>query len=213
MDARKAAFVGMPLMFMFFASRWIPFRGEGPPAPAEAAVRASAKRAAEPKPRADPIRMTVRTVVLRGDAPAVILQREPDRRRVLPIFIGLSEALSILQAIRRDRVQRPMTHDLLSNTVRGLGGRVDRIVVNELRDHTFFAQIVIQRDGREIMIDARPSDSIALALRQGARILVDPSILEEGGADLPADAPDAEGVLEPPAQPPRGGDDVPPDAI
>ncbi|MEK7269424.1 MAG: bifunctional nuclease family protein [Planctomycetota bacterium] len=211
MDVRRAAIVGLPLLSIFLACRWIPFRGERPPSPAVAAARARAERVAQPV--ADPVWMTVRTVILRGETPAVILQREPDRRRILPIFVGIPEALSILQALRRERATRPLTHDLLSETVRNLGGRVDRVVVNELRDRTFFAQIVIQRDGREILLDARPSDSIALALRQGAKILVDPSILKDSGTDLPRSGADGGDVPEPPSVPAGGAGDIPPDAI
>jgi bifunctional DNase/RNase len=91
--------------------------------------------------------------------------------------VGLFEASAIALEVEKTSSPRPMTHDLLRNLIHGLNGRVDRVVVSELRDDTFFAVIWIEQDGEMVTIDARPSDALALALRSDCPIFVDDSVL------------------------------------
>jgi len=115
--------------------------------------------------------------------PVVILQNKADEEQVLPIFIGMFEAMAICSAMEgTTKPMRPMTHDLMANMLEELGAKVVRIVVTDLKESTFYARIVIQINGALKEIDARPSDSIALALRTGVPIFVAKSILGEGAA-------------------------------
>ena len=119
----------------------------------------------------------------------VVILKEKDGERVLPIWIGPAEAQAIARELAGQRFQRPLTHDLLANIVDGLKARVTRVVIAELRDNTFYAQLLIDRDGEAIVVDARPSDSIAVALRCGADIFVNEKLLNEPGEQ---DEPTAE---------------------
>ena len=111
----------------------------------------------------------------------VVILKEKDGERVLPIWIGPAEAQAIARELAGQRFPRPLTHDLLANIVEGLKARVTRVVIAELRDNTFFAQLLIDRDGEAVVVDARPSDSIAVALRCGADIFVNEKLLNEPG--------------------------------
>jgi len=113
--------------------------------------------------------------------PIVILQDESDER-VLPIWVGIFEANAIALRIEDIETPRPMTHDLLRNLLESLQARVEKIVVSELKDNTYFAQIHLQVDGSARQIDARPSDAIALALRTEAPIYVEQEVLEQSSA-------------------------------
>lgn len=122
--------------------------------------------------------MTVRGLALDPvtNAPIVILKAE-DGTRLLPIWIGLFEANAIAVEMEKIIAPRPMTHDLLKNMIELLDARVDRMVVDSLQENTFFASIYLRYDGRELRLDARPSDAIALALRTGAPIFVTDDVL------------------------------------
>jgi bifunctional DNase/RNase len=121
----------------------------------------------------------------------VILLKEIDSERVLPIWIGMHEAEAIAIRMRGVNVARPMTHDLLGDVIDGLGGRVSHITVNELRDDTFYARITVQVDGQEVEIDSRPSDAIALAVRVEVPIFVEDSVMSQAGV-----VPDADTTME-----------------
>lgn len=109
----------------------------------------------------------------KSKSPVVILQ-ELGGNRILPIWIGPSEASSIAMELAGKKFQRPLTHDLMKTLVDGFGARLDKVLITELQDATFFAKLLFYRDETEILaVDARPSDSIALALRTKAPILVD----------------------------------------
>jgi len=110
--------------------------------------------------------------------PIVILKDERDDR-VLPIWVGIFEANAIALRMEEIETPRPMTHDLLSNVLESLHVSVEKIVVSELKDNTYFAQIHLDVDGERRKIDARPSDAIALALRTGAPIYVEQEVLEQ----------------------------------
>jgi len=113
-----------------------------------------------------------------SNMPVVILRDENDGV-FLPIWVGLFEANAIAIEMEKVQAPRPMTHDLLKNLIAELGIRVERIVVNELRDNTFFARIHLSRGDDRWNIDSRPSDAIALALRTSAEIFVEEDVLEK----------------------------------
>jgi len=114
----------------------------------------------------------------------IALLREIGGTRFLPIWIGTNEATAIALALEGVEPQRPMTHDLLKEVTNSLGARVDRVVVTELRDGIYYADLVFVRDGVEIKVSARPSDSIALAARTNAPIFVLPAVLDEAGVEI-----------------------------
>src|SRR6202165_1528555 len=113
-----------------------------------------------------------------SNSPIVVLKDE-EEKFFLPIWVGIFEANAIALQLENVTTPRPMTHDLLRNMISGLDARVTRVVINELRDPTFFAQIRVITGGRTMEIDARPSDAIALALRTEAPIFVAQSVLEQ----------------------------------
>jgi bifunctional DNase/RNase len=114
----------------------------------------------------------------RTDTPVVILQ-ELAGKRILPIWIGAPEARAIAMELAGQRFQRPLTHDLLKTVIDGLGGTVRRIAIMELKENTFFAKLFIEKGEEIIGIDARPSDSIALALKTKAPVFVAEELLRE----------------------------------
>jgi bifunctional DNase/RNase len=113
-----------------------------------------------------------------SNSPIVVLKDE-DEKFFLPIWVGIFEANAIALQLENVTTPRPMTHDLLRNMISELDARVTRVVINDLRDSTFFAQIRVITGGRTMEIDARPSDAIALALRTEAPIFVAQSVLEQ----------------------------------
>jgi len=117
----------------------------------------------------------------------VVILKEKDGERVLPIWIGPAEAQAIARELAGQRFQRPLTHDLIASIVEGLKARVTRVVISELKDNTFFAQLLVDRDGAIVVIDARPSDSLAVALRCGADIFVNEKLLSEAAEEEPTE--------------------------
>jgi len=111
----------------------------------------------------------------------VVILKEKEGERVLPIWIGPAEAQAIARELAGQRFPRPLTHDLLATIVEGLKAKVTRVVIADLRENTFYAQLVIDREGEVVVVDARPSDSIAVALRCGADIFVNEKLLNEPG--------------------------------
>ena len=107
--------------------------------------------------------------------------REVDGERKFPIVIGLYEAAAIERRLKNIPIQRPQTHELLAQTIDAMGGKLAQIVINDLRDHTFFAQLVIELGGRTIEVDSRPSDAIALGIANDVPIFVEEHVLEEAG--------------------------------
>lgn len=110
--------------------------------------------------------------------PIVILKDESDER-VLPIWVGIFEANAIALKVEEIETPRPMTHDLLRNLLGTFGAEVEKIVVSDLRDNTYFALIHLRIDGEEHLLDSRPSDALALALRAEAPIFVEESVLSQ----------------------------------
>jgi len=109
----------------------------------------------------------------------VVVLREVDSRRYLPIFIGPFEADAIAVALQGLEPQRPMTHDLLKSVFTELGSSIRQIVINDLRESTFFARIVVDQGSHTIEVDARPSDAIALAVRSDVPIFVEDHVFEQ----------------------------------
>ena len=125
------------------------------------------------------IEMTIKGLMLDPitNTPIVIL-KDKEGDRVLPIWVGLFEANAIALQIENVATPRPMTHDLLRNIITDLEGRVDRIVVSDLKENTFYAVVHLTVRGERVAVDARPSDAIALALRTRAPILVEETVIE-----------------------------------
>jgi bifunctional DNase/RNase len=113
----------------------------------------------------------------------IVLLRENDGQRYLPIFIGQPEATAIVYALQGTETPRPMTHDLFKSVLDDLGTRIIQVVITELHDGTFFAEIEFDRDGGTYRISSRPSDAIALAVRAGEAvpIFAHEDVLEEAG--------------------------------
>ena len=140
------------------------------------------------------IRMEIKGLVLDPNtkAPIVIL-RDDKGEILLPIWIGVFEANAIALRLENVETPRPMTHDLLQSALETLGGKVEKIVISDLKDNTFYARIHVVRNGSNLEIDARPSDAIALALRSAAPIFVLQPVLEQAQAvNLVQEATDEE---------------------
>lgn len=123
----------------------------------------------------------------------IVILKDKEGNRILPIWVGIFEANAIALQIENIATPRPMTHDLLKNVLGGLEANVQKIVVCELKDNTFYAMIYLSRNGQVIAVDARPSDAIALALRTKSPIFVEESVVEGAkGMDLTMDTTDSE---------------------
>ena len=118
-----------------------------------------------------------------GKQPIVLLKTADDDK-FLPIWIGHPEAAAILMKLQGTTPPRPMTHDLLTEVISELQGEIVRVTVTELKENTFYARITIVHDGREVEVDSRPSDAIALAVRCDARIFAADDVIEESGIEF-----------------------------
>jgi len=126
----------------------------------------------------------------------IVVLKDPDNKLNLPIWIGPLEAASMATELEGIRPQRPMTHDLLRNVLGDLGATVEAVEVTELRENTYFARILVRtREGRDMEVDSRPSDAIAIALRTKSPIYVAKKVLEMSSE-----------LHEQTAEPPNGGD-------
>ena len=126
------------------------------------------------------IEMQLSRIVIRetSDQQSVHL-REKDGSRQFPIVIGIFEAWAIDRRVRDRKTPRPMTHDLMASLVDALGGKLERIVISDLRNNTFYAKLIFAKPGGDsVEVDARPSDAIALAVHLEAPIFVDESVIE-----------------------------------
>jgi len=108
----------------------------------------------------------------------IVVLKDVQGQAILPIWVGVYEANAIALEIEKVQTPRPMTHDLLKNVFLGLDVRVQKIVVNDLKDDTFYALIWVEREGQLMTIDSRPSDALALALRMDCPIFVDEAVLK-----------------------------------
>jgi hypothetical protein len=121
-----------------------------------------------------------------SSTPVVILQ-ETTGTRVLPIWIGPGEASAIAMELAGMKFSRPLTHDLFASVIMGLGGALQRVVITKVVENTYYAELLIQRGTELISVDARPSDSIAIALRMSASIFTTDDLLESTSIEI-ADA-------------------------
>lgn len=112
----------------------------------------------------------------------LIVLKEKNGERLLPIVIGLSEASAIKLKISGFSPPRPLTHDLLHSTIENLEANIDKIIIDKLEENTFHAKLVLKHNGKVKVIDARPSDSIALAVRAQAPIFVEDAVLKQSEA-------------------------------
>ncbi|HKC25974.1 MAG TPA: bifunctional nuclease family protein [Thermoanaerobaculia bacterium] len=140
------------------------------------------------------IKMEVKALIVDpiANMPVVIL-RDTEEKNFLPIWVGVFEANAIALQMEGITTPRPMTHDLLRNIILEISGNVVQVVINNLQENTFYAQIHLRLNGKAFTIDSRPSDAIALALRMQAPVFVDESVLEKSRAnDDASDAQNAE---------------------
>jgi bifunctional DNase/RNase len=112
----------------------------------------------------------------------IVILRNADNQRVLPIWVGPVEANAIALQIENVTPPRPMTHDLLKNLLAEFDARVQRVIITALRGNTFYAYLDIERQGTRMLVDARPSDALALALRSRAPVFVDDSVLDQASS-------------------------------
>ncbi len=124
--------------------------------------------------------------------PVVVLESLKEKR-FIPIWIGKAEATSIAMELQHVKIPRPNTHDLIGNIVKGLGASFDRVTITDLKNNTYYAVITLKLKGKNLQIDSRPSDAIAIALRQGAPIYASPEVLAKAGK-LSASLKEAQGV-------------------
>ena len=123
------------------------------------------------------------------NTPVVVL-REEEGERTLPIWIGASEANAIALELQGVKPERPLTHDLMKHLVSGLGGELRRVLIAGLRENTYLAQLLIYRGSEVFEVDARPSDSIALALRMNAPIFTNEDLLDRSSRNGEASPPE-----------------------
>jgi hypothetical protein len=125
-----------------------------------------------------------RVVISETSDSQIIVLREKDSERAFPIVIGIFEAAAIDRKLNDRTVPRPMTHDLLESVIRQLGAKLERVIVNDLRDNTFYARLHLRRDsdGELVDVDSRPSDAIALAVRMDVPVFVEEQVFEKLGA-------------------------------
>jgi bifunctional DNase/RNase len=134
------------------------------------------------------VRMELSRIFIREMADLQIIElTEVDGDRTFPIVIGLPEAFAIERRLKGIEIPRPQTHDLLASVVEHLGGNLKEIVVNDLVDGTFYAKLILEQDGREVEVDSRPSDAIALGVAENVPIYVAEEVLDQTEADAASD--------------------------
>lgn len=132
----------------------------------------------------------------------VVILKEKEAERYLPIWIGPAEADAIAVKLQEYSVPRPLTHDLLGNVIKELGAAISSIIVCDLKDDTFFAKIMLAVNGKEIEIDSRPSDAIALAVRAKVPIFAEEAVLDKAGI-----------IIDPETGKPAPARDIPPEEL
>ena len=133
-----------------------------------------------------------------ANTPMMLLQESDGERRLLPIYIGHPEASAIHVAIEGIEPPRPLTHDLFINSLIELGAAIEQIVITEVREHTFYAELHLAIDDGSHVVSARPSDAVALAVRFGAPILASEQLLDEAGqpAELASDDDEEDEIID-----------------
>ena len=132
------------------------------------------------------VKVKVKRILLdpSSKTPVVVLESLKEKK-FIPIWIGKAEATSIAMELEHVKIPRPNTHDLIGKIVKGLGAALDRVTITELRNNTYYAVITLKLKGEKFLIDSRPSDAIAIALRMGAPLYASPEVLAKAGK-LPA---------------------------
>jgi bifunctional DNase/RNase len=128
--------------------------------------------------------------------PIVVLKAKDDDETVLPIWIGIFEADSILRELQKVEPPRPMTYELMKNVITQMGGVVDKVIINDLRDSTYYAEVHVLQGNNLLIIDSRPSDAINIALRFSAPIFVEESVLEKSKVPKPEEDEEKEKLKE-----------------
>lgn len=127
-----------------------------------------------------PVRMELARILIREtDDTHVVELREQDGERIFPIVIGLHEAAAIERRLMGQKPPRPQTHELLASVIEHLDYTIDRVLINDLRNHTFFARLILKQGDQEVDIDSRPSDAIALGVANDVPIYVAEHVLDE----------------------------------
>ncbi len=126
----------------------------------------------------------------------IVLLKVEGRNRFLPIWIGHPEAAAILMKLQNAELPRPMTHDLLAAAIEQLSASVERVLVTELRDNTFYAVLQLDASGQEVRLDSRPSDAIALAVRTDAPIFASTELLNANGIEFEQEVEDVEDIVK-----------------
>src|SRR5437763_10459881 len=121
----------------------------------------------------------------------VVMLKEKHATRYLPIWIGHFEADAIAIPMQKVPVSRPLTHDLLRSSISALGAQLERVVISDLADETFFAKLILDQGGRTLEVDARPSDAIALAIRAEVPIFVEDKVFDSAGMTFDAEEAEA----------------------
>ena len=142
------------------------------------------------------VRLRAVRVDLQSNTPVLLLQESEGLGRTLPIFIGAPEATAIAFALQGMDTPRPMTHDLIRDLLEALDADVARVVVTELRSSTYYAEIVLVRDGDEVPVSSRPSDAVAVAVRTGAPLFVADDLMDAEGIMLAVDEEEEESEEE-----------------
>jgi hypothetical protein len=128
------------------------------------------------------VRLAAVRVDLQSNTPVILLEEKLDARRALPVYIGAPEATAIALALQHVEVPRPLSHDLMIDIIAAFGAQLDKVVVTEERDDTYYADMyIIDKNGDEIVLSCRPSDAIALATRCNAQMYVTEELMEQAG--------------------------------
>ena len=127
-----------------------------------------------------------------GTRSPIVLLKDSSERRALPIFIGQDQARAIISVLERQEPPRPLTHDLISNIFDIWGMDLEKVIIHDLRDHTFFAMLCLNQGGVKKEIDCRPSDAISIALRTGSPIWVVEEVVADASIPVDRDADEAE---------------------
>ncbi len=124
------------------------------------------------------LEMKVKAVTISESGELTVLLTDTEEKKILPIVVGALEAHNIALPLQGEIPLRPLTHDLLKSTITHLGGKIEKIIITDIRENTYFAEIFIRQNDQLSAIDSRPSDAIALALRCGAGIYMAPRLIE-----------------------------------
>ncbi len=119
-----------------------------------------------------------RIVITETGEQQIIVLKERNGQRAFPIVIGIYEASAIDRGVKEITTERPLTHDLIRNILEALNTELTQVVINDLRDNTFFAKLILSRNGKQVEVDSRPSDAIALAVQKSTPIYVEEKVLD-----------------------------------